>query len=1091
MNVSAWSIRNPVPPLVLFLVLMVVGWFSFMNLPITRFPNIDVPIVQIRVYQAGAAPTELEAQVSKKIEDAIAGVNGIKHITTTVTEGSSLSVVEFRLEINPDRAINDVKDAIARVRSELPRTIEEPIVSRLDIEGLPIVTYAARAPGMTPEQLSWFVDDVVIRALQGVKGVGAVARVGGVEREIRIVLDPDRLQAYGITAGDVNRQLRATNVDLAGGKGEIGGREQAIRTLAGKETIEELAATTIVLPRGRKVRLDELGTVVDTSVEPKTFATYNGSPVVAFSITRAKGASDTVVSAAVEKAVQDLRTANPKVELALIDTTTTAVEGAYTSTMATLIEGAILAIIVVFVFLRDWRATLITAIALPLSIIPAFWAMDALGFSLNLVSLLAITIATGILVDDAIVEIENIVRHQRMGKSAYRAALEAADEIGLAVIAITFTIVAVFTPVSFMGGIAGQYFKQFGLVVAIAVLFSLLVARLITPMLAAYFLRDAHAEEKEPRWIKAYTRLVTWSARHRFATVGLGLLIFAGSIGSFFLLPAAFIPPDDSGRALLAVELPPGSRVEDTRRVTDRIVQRLRKRPDVAGVLVTGGQILGSGAEVRKATLTINLVAKNQRAKMAVIKEEIGRDLSEVPDIRVWFLNDNGQRGFQLVVTGRDSAAINKVAADLTAQANRVVDAAGRPLLLNVTSTAELDRPELRVIPKTDIAAELGISTEQISEAVRIATIGDVGANLAKLSIDDRQVPIRVQLDTQARTNLQALETLRIATAAGPTVPLSTVASFELAQGATAIERYDRQRRVLLGGDLAGATPLGTAIEAVMAQPAARLVGTATQNADGPNAVALAKPGTRPPTVEIRQFGDAEIMGEVFASFAKAMGAGIMMVYAVLVLLFGSFLQPITILFSLPLSIGGAIVALALTGQAISLPVVIGILMLMGIVTKNAIMLVDFAIEEIKRGVDRTAAIIDAGRKRARPIVMTTIAMVGGMIPSALNTGDGGEFRVPMAVAVIGGLLSSTLLSLVFVPAVFLVMDDVTRFTWRLFGRFVGPVDEPAPETVVATSQAVPTPAASTVAVPSPAAPPSQPPAATKPVLVERPVAAE
>ncbi len=1023
MNVSAWSIRHPVPSLVLFMVLMALGIMSFKQLPITRFPNIDVPIVQVRITQVGAAPSELETQVTKKIEDAVAGVNGVKHITSTITEGQSLNVIEFRMEINPDRALNDVKDAIARVRSDLPRTVEEPIVSRLDIEGLPIVTYAASAPGMTPEQISWFVDDVVVRALQGVKGVGAIERVGGVEREIRIVLDADRLNSFGITAGDVNRQVRATNIDLAGGRGEIGGREQAIRTLASKETLEQLAATTITLPRGRKVRLDQLGAIVDTYAEPRAYATLDKQPVVAFSITRSKGASDTVVSAAVDKAIKDLNQQHPDVRMSIIDTTTTAVRGAYDSTMQTMLEGAVLAILVVLVFLRDWRATLITAIALPLSIVPAYWVMESLGFSLNLVTLLAITIATGILVDDAIVEIENIVRHQRMGKSAYRAALEAADEIGLAVMAITLTIIAVFTPVSFMSGVAGQYFKQFGLTVAISVFFSLLVARLITPMLAAYFMRPSGHEEKEPRWLRGYTRLVSWSARHRFLTVFLGLVIFAGSIGSFFLLPSAFLPQEDNARALMAVELPPGTRLEETRRVTNEISDRIKRRPEVESVFVTGGRVLGSGAEVRKATFTVNLVPKaNRKKSQSEISEEIGADLASVPDIRFWLLRDNGQRGFQLVVSGRDSAALNKTAADLTSQSKRIFDKNGNPLLSNLVSTAELDRPELRVIPKTDLAAELGISTDMISEAVRIATIGDVGANLAKFNVDDRQVPIRIQLDEKARADRQVIESLKITTAAGAAVPLALVAGFEFGQGPTAIDRYDRQRRVLIGGDLVGSTPLGQALGEVMAQPAAKSL---------------------PPGVEIKQFGDAEIMKEVFESFAKAMAAGIMMVFSVLVLLFGSFLQPITILFSLPLSVGGAIVALAITNQPVSLPVVIGILMLMGIVTKNAIMLVDFAVEQIAKGMNRTEAIVDAGRKRARPIVMTTIAMVGGMIPAAINAGSGGEFRVPMAVAVIGGLISSTLLSLVFVPAVFLVMDDIARVTWRIFGRFVGATDEP------------------------------------------------
>ena len=1032
-NISAWAIRQPVPSLVLFMVLIALGYVSFGQLPVTRFPNIDVPIVQVRVYQSGAAPSELEVQVTKKIEDAIAGVNGVKHQTSAVTEGSSVTTIEFRLEVNQDRALNDVKDAISRIRAELPRTIDEPIVSRIEIEGLPIVTYSARAPGMTPEELSWFVDDTVVRALQGVKAVSQIERLGGVDREIRIALDPDRLLAYGITAGDVNRQLRATNVDLAGGRGEIGGREQAIRTLAGKQSVEDLAATMIVLPRGRKVRLDQLGTVTDATAEPRTFAALNGASVVAFAISRAKGASDVVVAADVAKKVNELQRTYPNVELKLIDSMVVYTLGAYHSTMKTMIEGAILAIIVVLVFLRDWRATLIAAIALPLSIIPAFWALDVAGFSLNLVSLLAITIVTGILVDDAIVEIENIVRHTRMGKSPYRAALEAADEIGLAVIAITLTIIAVFVPVSFMGGIAGQYFKQFGLVVAFAVFFSLLVARLITPLLAAYFLRPSHHSNKEGWLLRLYTRLIRWSVAHHYKTVALGLAIFAGSVGSFYLLPAGFLPADDSGRLLLAVELPPGSRIADTRAVTDTIARNVRARTDVNSVFINGGRVMGSGAEVRKATLIINIVPKEKRKlTQDQVRDEIGRSLAGVPDIRFWFLKDNGQRQLQLVASGRDGAAVSHFAAELTSQAKRI------PLLANVVSTAELDRPELRVVPISDVAAELGVSTEAISEAVRIATIGDIGANLAKFDVGDRQVPIRVQLEERARGERQMLESLKVATGSGAAVPLSAVARFELAQGPTAIDRYDRMRRVVIGADLVGDVPLGRAVERVMALPAAKSL---------------------PPGVEIKQFGDAEVMGEVFESFAKAMGAGIMMVYAVLVLLFGSFLQPVTILFSLPLSIGGAIVALAVTGKPISLPVVIGILMLMGIVTKNAIMLVDFAIEEMKRGIPRADAIVDAGRKRARPIIMTTIAMIGGMLPSAYGVGSGGEFRSPMAIAVIGGLMSSTLLSLVFVPAVFAVMDDIAKLGWRLFARFVGPGEEEAAHAVAPAPQRLPAPA--------------------------------
>ena len=549
MNISAWSIRRPIPSLVLFLVLMTLGLLSFRNLAITRFPNIDIPIVTVDITQSGAAPVELETQVTKRVEDSVAGVTNVKHIKSSITDGASMTTIEFQLGTNTDRAVNDVKDAVSKVRQELPRTINEPIIQRLDIEGLPIVTYGASAPSMTLEQLSWFIDDTVARKLQGVRGVAQVSRVGGVKREIRVSLIPERLLALGITAGEVNQQLRATNTDLAGGRGEVGGAEQSIRALASASTVERLASTSITIPGGRKVRLDQLGQVTDSAQERRTFAKLDGRDVVAFTVVRAKGESDLSVARRVSDAIEKLAEANPRVTFEKIDSSVDFTIGNYHSAMDTLLEGAILAVLVVLLFLRDLRATIIAAITLPLAIFPTFWAMQALGFSLNMVSLLAITLVTGILVDDAIVEIENIVRHMRMGKSAYRAALEAADEIGLAVIAITFTIVAVFAPVSFMGGIAGQYFVQFGLTVAAAVLISLLVARLITPMIAAYFLRPHDKADREGLVMRTYTRLIGWTVRHYYATLVLGFVVFALSIGSVFLLPSGFLPAEDAGRS--------------------------------------------------------------------------------------------------------------------------------------------------------------------------------------------------------------------------------------------------------------------------------------------------------------------------------------------------------------------------------------------------------------------------------------------------------------------------------------------------------------------------------------------------------------
>ena len=1018
LNISAWAIRKPIPSIVLFIVLMILGVFSFRQLPITRFPNIDIPIISVTVTQVGAAPSELQNQVTKRVEDAIAGVTGVKHIISTIAEGISTTTIEFRLETNSDRAVNDVKDAIAKIRADLPRTIDEPITQRVDVAGLPIATYAVSAPAMTPEELSWFVDDVVARSLQSVAGVGSVARVGGADREVRVTLKPDRLLALGVTAAEVNRQLRITSVDLAGGRAELSGREQSIRTLGSAQSLESLSNTTIILPGGRRVRLSDVADISDTAAEVRTFARLNGEPVVAFSITRAKGASDASVGKAVEGKVAQLQEGNPNVRLSLIDTSVTYTVGNYESAMLTLIEGAALAILVVFIFLKDWRATLIASVALPLSIFPTFWAMDAMGFSLNLVSLLAITLVTGILVDDAIVEIENIVRHQRMGKSAYRAALEAADEIGLAVIAITFTIVAVFVPVSFMGGIAGQYFKQFGITVAAAVLFSLLVARLITPMMAAFFMKaHPHEEPKDGFVMRAYTRLVGWSVRWKWVTLVVGLAFFAGSIYSTRLLPSGFLPDEDVGRSLFIVELPPGSRLDDTKTVTDGLAQRLRELPEVASVFVNGGVQLPGKKEVRLATLTVNYVPKEQRSiTQRALEGRVGDMFRDVPDMRFFPLQENGQRGMSLIVSGPDPAVIVDTATQLQREMSTIA------YLENVVSTAPLQRPEIRISPKPELAAELGVSTDVIAETVRVGTIGDVGANLAKFDVGDRQVPIRVQLPDASRADLELIRTLKVPTKGGAAVPLAAVADISIGQGPTAIDRYDRSLRVALEADLRGTDALGKVLEEVYALPTAKNL---------------------PPGVTLQQTGDAEVMGEVFASFGKAMGAGIMMVLGVLILLFANFLQPFTILLSLPLSIGGAILALVLTQKAISLPVVIGFLMLMGIVTKNAIMLVDFAIEEMARGVDRVTAIVDAGRKRARPIVMTTIAMAAGMVPSAMAFGAGGEFRAPMAIAVIGGLLVSTLLSLVFVPAFFVLMDDLSRFFAWAFGRFVGQRDEP------------------------------------------------
>ncbi|MGE0500282.1 MAG: efflux RND transporter permease subunit [Rhizobiaceae bacterium] len=1030
-NISAWSIRNPVPSILLFIVLTALGLMAFANLPVTRFPNIDFPLVAVTVTDPGVAPSELETQVTKRVEDAVANISGVKNVVSNITEGNSQTLVEFRLETDTQTAVSDVKDAVERIRSDLPATANAPIVNRVDVEGQAILTYAVSAQAMTIEELSWFVDDVVVRKLQGLKGVARVDRYGGVTREIKVELDPDRLNALGVTASDVNRALRALNVDLTGGSGEFGGRDQTIRALGGVKTLAELEALEIPLS-GRTVRLSDIATVNDSWEEPKSFARVNNQTVVSFGVFRGKGESDVEINERALVAIAELEAAHPDVSISKVDDSVTYTEGNYETAMETLLEGAVLSIIVVFLFLRDWRATLVSASALPLSIIPTFWALDLMGFSLNLVSLLGVTLVVGILVDDAIVEIENIVRHIKMGKSPYRAALEAADEIGLAVIAISATIMAVFAPVSFMSGIAGQYFKQFGLTVAVAVFFSLLVARLITPMLAAYFLRGhGHEEPKPGRVMRGFLSFLTTTLRFRWLTLAAGVAFFAGSLYAMGFLPSGFIPKEDASRIVFSMELPPGSRLEDTRETTDEISNVIRGLPEVENVYVVGGASPTGVLEPRRATVVADLKHKSDRDLTQGEIEEILLDrLEAVPDLRAYFVNDRGQRALELGVMGEDGAALDKAAREIQS----AMGDTGR--FRAITSNAALDRPEVVVRPDPDRLAELGISTAAVSETLRVATIGDIDANLARFTVGDRQIPIRVQLAEGAKDDLSVIASLPVPTPSGITVPLSSIAEISFGQGPSSIQRFNRERRVVIGADMARGQEIGTGLDTIWALPLMKDL---------------------PAGVRIQETGDAEVMGEVFDSFATAMITGLMLVLVVLILLFGSVFHSFTILGSLPLAIGGVVAGLMLTGSAVSMPVVIGILMLMGIVTKNAIMLVDFAIEEVKLGVPRRDAIIDAARKRARPIVMTTIAMSAGMVPASLALGDGGEFRAPMAVAVIGGLLVSTVLSLVFVPSFYTIMDDAALGTARLWRWLVNPnpKDEPGEGSSVAHSASV------------------------------------
>ncbi|CAH2600728.1 Efflux RND transporter permease subunit [Rhodovastum atsumiense] len=1025
-NISAWAIRNPVATIVLFLLLTFGGLVAFPSLRINTTPDIELPAVVVTVMQPGAAPADLETEVTRRVEDAIAGLGDVKHITSTVVDGASTTAVEFALGKDPDRATNDVRDKVAQIRADLPAGIRDPIITRVEATGGAILTYTVAAPFMNQEQLSWFVDDTVAKALLAIPGVAQVNRVGGVDREIRVALRPDRLLALGITAVQVNQQLRDWNLNLPGGRGTLGASEQTIRTLGSAVSVQALRERPIILPGGRTARLADLADVTDATAEVRSAARLDGRPVVGFEVLRTRGSSEVTVAAEVAQRTAAVQAAHPGVELRRVASTVTFVEAGFHAAIEALVVGSTLAVLVVWLFLRDTRATGIVCLAMPLSLIPTFLLMKWLGFSLNNVTLLGLTLVVGVLVDDAIVEIENIVRHLRTrpGRGAWQAAMDASAEIGLAVVATTGAILAVFVPVAFMPGIPGQFFRQFGLTVAAAVAFSLVVARLLTPLMSAYLLKPAEGrptgEVGDGAIGRRYLGLLRWCLRHRWAAIAGALGFFGLSIALVPLIPSDFMPAADRGRSALSIELAPGATLTDTEVVVQRATAILKARPEVASVFASlgtastggGAPMLGNvtrSGDPRTANLTVTLVPRDQRRLSQQRVEALVRpELEAIPGARVRFGAD-GQSGAKVSITliGDDQGKLADAARELERQMR------GIPALAGARSTASLARPELQILPREARAAELGISAAAIGATARIATIGDIDQNLARFNLPDRQIPIRVMLAEAARGDLDTLRALRVAGRNDLAVPLDAVAEIRYGAGPAQIDRLDRVRKATIEAELNG-MPLGTATKLVAALPIMHVL---------------------PDGIRERETGDKEVMRELFGGFAVALGTGVLLVYLVLVLLFGGFVQPLTIMSALPLSLGGALMALLLAQKALGVSAVIGVLMLMGIVAKNSILLVEYAIVARRTGLERTAALVEAARKRARPIVMTTIAMTAGMAHIAAGIGADSEFRSPMALVVIGGLITSTLLSLVVVPVVFTLLDDLSRLAGRVVRR--------------------------------------------------------
>ena len=1012
-NISAWSIRNPVPALVLFAALTLAGIVSFMRMPLNQQPEITFPGVLVQVSQPGAAPTEMETQITQRVEAAVRNLEGVEEINSTITEGSSETFVQFTIETPVDRATTDVRDAISQIRGSLPEGIIEPQVQRVSINGGSLANFSVEATDMTLEQLSWFVQDTVSRRLLALEGMQQVKTHGAVDREIRVILDPAKMQAQGVTASQVNRQLYAVNMNAGGGRAEIAGAEQSVRVLGNASDAYSLGQTQIQIGNGRSVRLADIAQVRDAYGERRSIAKMEGRPTVSFGILRSRGASDVTVFNAAVKELAKIEKENPKIHFIQRSNSVVYTLRNYKSAMRAMIEGAILAVVVVFIFLRDKRATFISALAIPLSAIPTFWVLDMLGFTFNFMTLLALSLVSGVLVDDAIVEIENIVRHMRMGKTAYQASIDAADEIGLAVVGTTFSIVAVFLPVGLMPGIAGQFFKNFGFTVVTAVLMSLLVARLITPMVAAYFLK-AHGESRHGEgWLMdRYMTVLHWTLSrnpgtrrrwqrlwlrdNRWITVVIGVVAFGLTIFAFITLPFTFQPPANAETSNLQITMPPGTTLQQTEAVADRAAKILRAQPEVATAV----------EYIEVGTAEVVMTLKHERKRTSTeFERALAPVLATIPDARINFQSQGGgggsDRDISVMLAGDDPVALNK-SAGIVAEQMKALPGVRAPRV-----EGDLPRPEITITPRLDLAADLGVTTSALSDAIRIATLGDIDQNAAKFSLSNRQIPIRVMLAEDSRRDLATIQNLPVVTSSGGTVPLKVVADIGFGAGPSEIQRFNQERRIVVSADLTPGAVAGEQRAKIMTLPEMKNL---------------------PASVHYAPAGEAKWQAEMLKNFIIALVAGVLLVFAVLVLLYRRLLPPFVNLSSLLLAPLGGAIALHLAGMPASLPVLIGVLMLFGIVAKNSILLIDFAIEEMREGRPLIDSIVDAGHKRAQPIVMTTVAMVAGMLPTALSLGGDGSFNQPMAVTVIGGLILSTLLTLLIVPAGFSLADGFEKW---------------------------------------------------------------
>jgi HAE1 family hydrophobic/amphiphilic exporter-1 len=1026
LRLSTWGIKNPIPVALLFIAAVIGGTVAYNFLPIKRFPNVVFPSVLVVVTDNGAAPAEIKTQITRPIEDAMAGIAGVRDMQSEVSQGVSTTQVEFELGEDLQKVTDEVRQRVDQTRANLPREIDPPQVERLEIDSSPILTYAVASSTMSSSELSWFVDDTISRSLQDEKGVAQVSRVGGVDREINVLVDPDRMAAQGLTASALNTALGAFNTDIPGGRVNVGGREQTVRVLGSAPTVQQLRNLTIPTAGGRYVKLSDIADVGDGAGEPRGFARLDNRPVVGFQVLKTNDASEVQVEDAVKANIANLRKTYPDVQFTPIFSTVDATRDSYAATLRTMFEGMLLASLVVFLFLRDWRSTAIVAIAMPVSLIPTFLFMAFFHFSLNIVTLLALTLVIGILVDDAIVEIENIQKRVQAGARPYRASMEGADQIGLAVVATTASIVVVFAPVSFMGSIPGQFFKEFGITVVISVLFSLLVARLLTPLMAAYFLKANVEPHPRGELRPFYRRSLEWALSHRWIMffVGTGVVVVTMGV-LMFGLPTGVQPPGNDDYTFIGIQGPPGATLADMQRITEETTDLIHQKiPEATKIFAQVGSVAGEGfgggntGSLSQGTVTVVLNDKRTRT-VTQIQDAIRPYLNSIPDARVSIQGGGfGAAELQVVLTGEDEAVLNRAGEDLERQMRTLKGVADpRP-------SAPPIGPEIAIRPKPDQASRLGVTVESIASIARVATLGDIDANVPKLTSGERRVPIRVRLPAQARSNIDMIRALQVPTANGGTTPLSSVADVDFQAGPAVIQRYDRRDMLAVDADLTNNTQIGQGLHEVHNLPIMKHL---------------------PPGIQEAAVGQTQQIQELFGALGLAFFTGTAMIYGVLVLLFRSFFKPLIIISALPLAIFGAAIALFLTRESLSIPSLIGVLMLLGIAAKNSILLVEYAIEREREGMPQRQALMEACRERARPIIMTSLAMIAGMIPTAFALGKGSEFRQPMAIAVIGGLITSTILALVMVPVIYEIIEDIEHWLTPKLARFVTPRDAPPP----------------------------------------------